>query len=277
MKAKWFLETDVFSENLKRLHEEVVRQGMDLKIASYVPYEDDKGYKGLFDRDDCVIYYGSLNFAAQVARETPWVPGVFYNRPAYECRSYYPALAKFLLNSNYLMIPYGDMLRQKDFLYQCVGIEDTIFVRPDRSDKVFTGKMIYKEWFEKDVDYLGFYGTKASDLCVIAEPRNVAHEWRFVVADGKVITGSQYVTDGKPGAKPEYDPKAWELAQEVADTKYNPDRLWCVDICRTKQGNYYLLEIGAFSCAGWYYCDLEVIVREASRIALEMWREVNEP
>ena len=121
MKANWLLETDVFSESLTRLVEEIKRQGMEVKIASYIPYEDQHGYLGLFDKDDCVIYYGSLNFAAQVKREAPWVPGVYYNKPAYECSHYYPALSKHLLNSDYIMIPYGDIIRLREFLLKTVG------------------------------------------------------------------------------------------------------------------------------------------------------------
>jgi len=63
-------------------------------------------------------------------------------------------------------------------------------------------------------------------------------------------------------------------ACEVAG-KYSPDRAWCVDVCRTRAGNYYLLEIGCFSCAGLYECDLSAVVSEVSRVSLKEWENLH--
>ncbi len=273
MKPKWFLETDVFHENLSRLIEEIQRQGMEAKVASYV--SEKETYLDLFDKDDCVIYYGSLNFAAQVRREAPWVPGVYYNKHAYECARYYPALAKYdLLNRDYVMIPYGDLIRQRDFLIKMVGCQGCCFIRPNTGSKLFTGKVVCSEDWEKDVNYLGFYGAEPHEICVVAPPFNVEAEWRFVAVEGKIITGSQYRFANRTDVKPWFTPEALALAQSVAASGYDPDPAWCIDVCRTRMGSYRLLEIGCFSCAGLYDCDLSVIVSEVSRVALKEWEDL---
>jgi hypothetical protein len=58
--------------------------------------------------------------------------------------------------------------------------------------------------------------------------------------------------------------------------EYNPDRAWTLDICMTEHGNFYVLEVGCFSCAGLYAMNFETVVREISRIALEDWKEIYE-
>jgi hypothetical protein len=275
VRASWLLETDVFGEHLDRLVAEIKRQGMRVEIASYLGTHDSRTYLDLFDKDDCVVYYGSLNFAAQVQRQAPWVPGVYHNKPAYDCSRYYPALVKYdLLNSNYVMLPYGDIKRQKDFLLDEIGSCRCVFIRPCTGSKVFTGKLICDTHFDKDVDYLGYYGISDSEMCVIARPYLVEAEWRFVAAKGRIIAGSQYRADFKSDVKADYPQEAFALARCVAESEYDPDPVWCIDICRTKSRNYYLLEIGCFSCAGLYACDLEPIVREVSVTAVEKWQEV---
>jgi hypothetical protein len=154
MNVKWLLETDVFQEGTVRLEEEIKRQGMEVKVAAYRPFDNSKGYLDLFDKDDCVVFYGSLN---------------------------------------------------------------------------------------------------------------------FVVAEDRVITGSPY----KKGRMDPPTPEAVALAEKVAKAGYQPDPVWCVDVCRTSMDKYYVVEIGCFSCAGLYECDLDKIVREVSAIALRDWMDIN--
>jgi hypothetical protein len=275
VQTSWLLETDVFHENLKLLVAEIKRQGMRVEMACY--HRTDH-YLSLFHQDDCVVFYGSLNFAEIVRREAPWIPGVYYNKTAYDCSRYYPDLAQYsLLNADYVMLPYDDIIRRKDFLLNAVGEQGCVFIRPCSGSKLFTGTLICAETFDKDVGYLSNYGTSSSDMCIIAPPKNVEAEWRFIVVEDCVITGSQYRANNKTDVQPTYPIEALALAKKVAASGYAPDTAWCIDICRTTVGNYYLLEIGCFSCAGLYACDLEIVVREVSAAALRDWQQVNTP
>jgi hypothetical protein len=271
MKVKWLLGKGTFQENIHLIAEEIQRQGMEYKIVDYMPFNDDVNFDE-YDENDCVVFYGSIGHANLIRRKSKWIPGVFYNQKAYDCRNYYPALGQYLLNSNYLMLPFGELLRQKDFLYEKLGIDDVVFMRPDYGGKSFTGTLVYKETYEKFLDTIGFGQLEAGALIVVAEPRNLIGEWRFIVVDGKVVTGSQYRSDVGIKYKAEWPSEAILLAQKIANS-YSPDKAWVVDICQTKEGNFYLLEIGCFSCAGIYLCDREIIIREISKIALKEWEE----
>lgn len=242
---------------------------MKAVIASQSEIRAGASYLDCFAPGNCVIYYGSLEFGERVRRESSWIPGVIHNRKAYRCRNYYPKLGKWLLAEEYAFIPYGDLPRIKDSLFEKYGEADCIFIRPDSGSKPFTGQLLELERFDKDYQNLGFYQLEPETLCVVSPPRNVENEWRFISVDRKIITGSQYRNGEKLYRLRCNEGPAFELAQEIANAGYDPDRVYCIDICQTKNGNYYLLEIGCFSCAGLYTCNKETIVKEVSRIALE--------
>lgn len=269
MNVTWFLEHDWNDPTYPALVKEIEKQGYNLIRAS----QFENCYE-LFDKEDCVIYYGTLNFASEVRRKAKWIPGPYYHPTAYDCIHYYPKLGKYLLNSQYIMVPWGDLRRQKDFIYDTLAEEDTIFLRPNTGLKLFTGKLIYRELFDNDLNLLGYKDPDPHDLVIAAPPRMVMNEWRFVVADKEVITGSQYKFMQQSILRKNEDENAFNLAQEIAREDFQPAPVWIIDICQTKTGNYYLLEVGCFSCAGLYACDLAVIVDKVSKTALKEWKDL---
>jgi hypothetical protein len=272
VQVQWLIESDVFD---KPLAEEVRRQGFPIQSCNYVPYKSGESYLKSFESHSCVIFRGSLEFSDQVRKEATWVPGVYYNKEKYFCSRYYPFLRNLLLAEEYIMLPYGDLKAKEDFIFDCVGADNAVFIRPDSGHKRFAGKLLYRENFQKDIDYLGFYEVQPWEICVLSRPRNILNEWRFVVVGCKVISGGLYRSDGKKDERSSYTQKALDLAQ-LSARMYQPDRVFIVDICNTVADNYYVLEIGCFSCAGLYQqSNLPLIVSSVSRIALEEWSEIN--
>lgn len=275
MKPKWLIQ-QYHADKLTSLIEALDRQGIEWKMVKHQhSLSHDKSYLKLFDEDDCVIFFGCLEFAKMLQKEAKWIPGVYYNIPAFECVGYYPALGKYLLNQNYIMIPYGDMMRQKEFLFERVGQDRTIFVRPDRGNKPFTGKLIYKEHFAKDIDLLGYSQLDPSSLMIVAEPVNITGEWRFVACEKKIIAGSQYRRNGLIWIEGTWPQEAFDLASEVANA-YNPDPVWCIDVCSTSSGEFRIVEVGCFSCAGLYDANRDHVVEHVSAAALREWESYRE-
>lgn len=278
MRAKWLLETTVFEQNAdNKMIELLDKKGMECKLA-HGAHEiwGVKTYLDLFGPQDCVVVRGSIEFCGEVRRESPWVPGVYMTMDNYDCTNYYPIFGDRLLNQDYTMIPYGDLRRKKYWLFETLGEQDALFIRPNRGAKIFKGQVIYKERFEKDLKQLGFYDVPDRELCVVARPQNLVSEVRCVVVDGKVITGSKYIENGKlvPNAEP-IDFTWLCLAQSCVDyaPTYRPDRAWCLDLCQTKDGRIRILEVGAFSCAGLYGCDVDTIIDAVSLTAEQEWEE----
>ena len=273
MKTNWILENNVFEEEfVDKMIDEICNQNMSVTITNYSSYYSAEDFSDYYDENECVICYGSLNFIKNVRNKAPWIPGHYCTLENYSCTHYYPAFADYLLTDRYVMLPFGELNRQKNFLYETLGNNDCIFIRPNRGDKIFTGTVVKKENWEKDIDLLGFYDVEPYDLCVVSEPRNIEREWRLVVADSKIITGSEY----SPEQKEEIPQKVIDLGNEICAIDYKPDSVWTMDICKLKDGDFKLLEIGSFSCSGLYRCDVEIIVKEVSKIAEREWKDIFE-
>ncbi len=278
MKPHWLLEKDVFRENLDRMVAEIHRQGMICKVVDYVPFSGGRDYLGSFNEHDCVVFYGCIQFARQIQREAKWIPSLYATFKNYDCSVYYPALGSTLLARNYVMLPFGDLPRQKEFLFRTVGRDDQVFLRPCASDKIFTGQVVCKEKFDYALTRLSMETIEPNEMVVAAEPQDITHEYRFVIVNGRAVTGTQSHENRElevvPLAQSKFGAVAMELAQQVAEGPYRPDAAWCLDVCIV-DGKAFVLEVGAFSCAGLYDCEMDKVVEAVSAAAMKDWEDVN--
>jgi hypothetical protein len=109
---------------------------------------------------------------------------------------------------------------------------------------------------------MGFFDTNPNTISVISSCKTILKEWRFVVYKGEIVTGSLYHDFSKtdePLSLPCEDEGALEYAKEMAKL-YSPEDMWILDICSVRGGEYKIMEIGCFSFAGLYGCDLGKVV-----------------
>lgn len=261
---RWLVETGVFDDTEPRLIKKLKELDIEVHTTGYIPHskEAPEQVKALHSGID-LIYYGSLNFAQQVDREE-FVPGVFGPIEKFNCDHYYPAFGDNLLNADYTMLPYGDLLRRKDSLYQMHASDPSsnscIFMRPVSGLKEFTGVPVHYNKFEDAVQLAGFYDVTPNTMCVVSSSKKIFKEWRFVVANKEIVTGSLY-REGNLHDEVETfeDDPAWIYAQEMSEL-YNPSGAWVLDICELEDGTLKVLECGCVSFAGLYACDLEKFI-----------------
>lgn len=272
--VKWLLERDVFHEDLDPIKEAIASAGMEYKEVRYIPLGADNNFHDYFPGDACVIAYGSINFTTAVAREANWVPGVWGNRKHLECTYYYPKLGKFLLNSDYIMLPYGELLRQKNFLYDSLEpyLGTNLFVRPSSPLKTFTGQLVSRLRYEEDVKRLGFYDVNPEDVVIVSMAKAIDTEWRMVIIDGNVVAGSQYKEMGLTQIREESPIDVWDFAQKVAD-EYRIDDAYVIDVGLGTKG-LRLIEVNSFSSSGWYLADKPAIVQAAAKLAVKQHEDI---
>jgi len=275
--VKWLLERDVFDEDLNPIIEAIKQQGFEHEIITYIPFEG--GSYDQFADDDCVICYGSLNWVRQMTRQKTWV-GIWLNLPNFECTKYYAHFGKYLLNSDYMMMPLSELNRRHLEIAKIYGRD--YFVRPSTGFKSFTGQVVNSADWKRSADWINEFGSP-EEMVVVSSVKEICSEYRFLVADKEVIAGSRYKLNGN--SEPErYDPNihypdAIEVAQQIAAEKWEPDRLYVIDIgayWKHDELFFRLIEINSFSSSGWYDCDPTLPVQEASRIVLEEWKDVHD-
>jgi hypothetical protein len=176
-----------------------------------------------------------------------------------------------LLQRCYGFYPFAELLRLEDFLFQVYGRDGKLFVRPDENSKSFTGEVVSRDRFAAWLALVA-EETPGHELCVVSRPEAIKAEWRFIVADGEAVAGSQYRAGGGVDVRPSYPPAAARFAERVA-AAWSPHPMFCVDVASAAGGDYRLVEIGSVNCAGFYLCDLHAAVAAIHRIAEREWGE----
>ena len=275
MDVKWIVENHVFAEEIDHIVAEIKKQGMDVEEIRYEPFESGD-YSRFGSKEDCIVFLGSLQLGRQLRCEMKWIPGVWCDLPFFDCAHYYAYLGKYLLNQDYMLLPQAEIKRRKDEIYQHFAgraePDSVIFIRPTSGFKTFSGKIFEYQYFDKEWEWVEENNTPSS-LVVITSAAKIGGEWRFMVADKEIVGATRYKNNGEyaPGSgAPE---EAFRLAEEIAAfeaTGWEPEPMWVVDIAESGE-EYYLIEINAFSCSGWYEMDVEPVIKVASELALQEW------
>ncbi|KKN26708.1 hypothetical protein LCGC14_0871880 [marine sediment metagenome] len=286
MDIKWIVEHDVFDEDLEPLIAEIKRQGMEVEQIKYIPFES--GSYNNFPDDACVIFHGSLNLGRQLQRQKPWIPGSFCTLDNFKCSKYYAHYGKYLINQRYVMLPLAELKRRKEELFhrfdpqfEHLPGDPQVFVRPNTGFKTFTGQVLSESNFNKDYEWFEEFAAPDS-LVVVSRVQRIVREWRFIIADRKIIAASRYKPDVEHVvyrnalSGETMDNEARLVAERIAKEEWQPDPIYVVDIAKNGFDTYGLMEINSFSCSGFYACPVEPIVREASKLALKEWQESRE-
>lgn len=284
LKMIWLIEE--YDDYVKELVEEIENQGHQVDFVNYYKMQQDANYTGVgmpkgcgnWPAEENVLFYGSIQTADWVSKNRPWIPGVWYTKENYKCSTYYAYLGKHLLNQEYMFLPRAEVKRCSEKLFEANG--GSLFIRPDAGAKSFGGKAFHQETFEKDWGWVEQF-TEPTSLCVVSDPKNIEEEWRFIVAGEDVLTGSQYKVKGSAEIVAHYPLGAlWKCREVLTDAiavGFTPDPMYTIDICRTADGEFHLLEINCFCCSGLYACNLEAIVARASLIAKQEHKEYDKP
>lgn len=290
-KINWIIDKYLFDEYEDRLATAIKNSG-----ASVFFYDDicGKSFKewisDKFTENDIVIFHGSLQHGKQLTH-LPIYPGVFMTIDNYECYKYYGYYGDNLLNSKYMMMGLNDVVRRKwEIMHTlvpsrgyCYRPDNTFFIRPSNGYKSFAGQTMVWGKIEEEVNtLLNSYGGGVIDsetLVLLSNTQELLEEYRFMVIDGEVVTGTLYLDENNMGTyKPYYDKvctnvDAINFAIEMSKI-HQPDNAFTIDVCKTKTGEYKLLEINSFNCASMYGADYDKIVEATNRLAIKEYEDL---
>jgi hypothetical protein len=205
MRPVWLIEAGVYGAEADPLLEEVRRQGMAAELVPFRTVLKEKTLvvgRPLAD-GDCVIGYGTFPFARQIQLHRRWLPGAWCAPENLDCTRYFAYFGKFLLNQQYAILPGVEAVRQQDWLFGVFGRDDVVFARPTGCNKLFTGRCIARDDFTAALAPARY---DPATLVVVAAPKEIAREWRLVVAEDQVIAASQYSQEGSRSVAPNCPP-----------------------------------------------------------------------
>lgn len=292
MKPQWIIENNVFQDGTsERMGEIAKSRGMKvLHVDSDWVHGRKFGGSNFIHAHECAVFYGSMNMARKLLRENAWTPTAWFNLKTLACTDYYANWGQYLLQQDYLMMPWAEMKRKKEFLYAKMSdrhpyAPEKIFLRPNSNTKLFTGTVLERDEFEHFIKMTDeCYTPDPETLVIVARVQDISDEWRFIVSEGKVLTGSYYGKNSDGAAisinidnyENRQEVAARNLALKIAKEQWQPDIIYALDICAIRSGgpsnkmfgpSCKLLEIGSVNTAAMYGCNLEIVVDKVSELA----------
>jgi hypothetical protein len=255
MKITWILERLVFGDSHDRL-----ARTLSEKNIRVVDWNDEwietKNYPDL--SNELVLFHGSLSNADFIFKSKLWSPGAFCNTEMFECLSWYEQVSKWIVQQDWSYTTVEELVNNPN-IYTSKIKGEKLFVRPNSPLKPFSGRVLNKDNVSlKSLDF-GYYYDDPKEKVIISSQSNIGQEWRFVICNSKVVTGSSYTADNRVATDDEWKGKPLELATEIASAIDPPEDVYVMDICSTDKG-LKLLELNPFSGADLYNCDRESIV-----------------
>ncbi|MCE9555903.1 MAG: ATP-grasp domain-containing protein [Planctomycetes bacterium] len=271
MRPTWLIEADVYKHEAVALIDEIKRQGM---VAELVPYQSLRkgstlvvGSRQLIS-DECVIGYGTFPFAQQILLHHRWLPGAWCSVKNLDCAAYFAYFGQFLLNQHYTILPGVEAIRQRDWLFNTFGRDDQVFARPTSCHKLFVGRCIDRQSFATALAPTRY---DPSTLVVISAPQPIAREWRLVVIDNQIVSGSQYAVNGNRAITTDCPSEVYDFAESMlTEIQWRPDPAFMLDVCESA-GRLCLVELNSFSGSWIYQCELPKVVSAASELAERTW------
>jgi hypothetical protein len=281
----WIIQSAAFpdSDVVERLSLAAEEVGGKVHFVPYKPFMSHTMFADTLPTisdDSPVIVHGCIAFVKACQRSIPNAPVAWADWHELCCTHYYPQYGKYLVQQRWCMMPFGSLGRQSLWLYNTLAInpnDPQLFFRPNENTKRFAGQVVaineFENWYRATAHY-----TAPDDLVVISRTSKLQREWRLVIHEQKVVTGSCYLDEGVLQQLPRQGypmPVKW-YAEEVAH-HWSPHRMYVMDIAEVDVGNQFpdlrLLEIGSFNCAGLYGADVHAVAQAAHDAAIAYWNE----
>ena len=285
-KVNWVVDKYLFDEYEDRLATAIKNSGSNVYFYDDLCGKTFKEYiTGKFTDKDIVVFHGSLQHGMQLSH-LPIYPGTFMTIQNYECYKYYGYYGNLLLNEDYMMMGLNDVLRNKEKIFTYFdrySQKKKVFIRPSDGFKSFAGQLLSYDNFDEEFNVLiqSYGGIDMESVVLISGLQNILEEYRFVIVDGKVISGTTYFDSENVGTfNPHYDKicideDAIKFANSVVKL-YQPDKAFTIDVCKTdiEGDEYKLLEIGSFNCASMYGNDYDAIVKSINDLSIKEYDDL---
>lgn len=185
---------------------------------------------------------------------TPWL---FFDEQNYSVSRWLPNIDHSIpvLNRSGIFVPFGELKCLPKALLESLGGElNSVFIKPDKGHKAFTGHSIPVSHWPPE------YGKGGIDssidhhiLCFLSKDRRLEeYEWRFWIVNRTIAAYSPYSwrDHSLPWIKAPENVIA--VAEQMASNPWQPDLSYVVDVVVDEEGVAFVNEINAASTSGVY-------------------------
>lgn len=275
-KVHWVLEKNLLKRNRERgisqLDKAVIATGHNLHIINYNITERSFDEWPAIPNFEPVIFHGPIGAFRVFSRDAAnlgWHPIGYCNFDQLSYTEFSSHVLDDLLNKSHHYMTWGAFEQQiREDPNGYFDKNKSVFIRPNKVTKTFPATVLNIHNYNIELRTIGYYmAVPDSTLIVVCPSKILDKEYRIIIGNKKVITGSQYSNGSKSEISSIVPDDILELADKVSKLDWQPDIVYTCDI------GYELgidipkiIEFNSFSCAGLYACDLEKAVREISEI-----------
>lgn len=250
----WIIENDAFANG------DILLPALKKLNKSYKLWNDEfwntKEYES-FSKNS--IFHGSLGNASKIKNANFFNPGALCDEEKFSYSYIFQNYKDFVLTQNVIFTTINDLMNDKSILKSITQKSTQIFARPNSPLKEFSGRILDSgNLTPAHFDY-GFYHSNMNLKIVLSEYKSIEKEYRFVCVNSKIITGCEYLAEGRKGVVSALNSESWSFAQKIADLQKQTDFAYIIDICQS-EGKFFLVEMNPFSGADLYCCDAEKII-----------------
>lgn len=217
--------------------------------------------------DGPVIFYGSTKLVERVAKHNRWNPGVYYTPERFSFEAFRAGYGDRLLNSDSEILTLGEFFDRHDPTTNQTPSE--LFIRPAEDMKTFVGGVRTHVEAACLLDHTTKSRATRETRVQVAPVKTIVHEWRTIIVDGRVITGSHYRSHGQQMNRGNYGtlPERVIAFSGAMAKMYQPAPVFVLDVGELTDGSLRVVECNTFNCSGLYWSDFYVIAREVTEFA----------
>lgn len=247
-RASWLLVGESFFN--QKIFSTIRCSGREARLVSIR-----EAWDTLYDPNPNRIICGPTGVVAKLS--TKYGFKNWYNEEGLSCSQYYGHWGDYMYNSNYVMYSFGEILRQRETLFQHFQSgRKQIYLRPNHPNRPFVGGL----YTDSDLLDLIHHVDKGT-MCLISSPKLLPQTFRFVVKDKTALTGCVVY----PTQKALYNTKVMEFVEEVAKVRYKElPSIYAMDVT-TRCGKYKVVGLNSINTIPWSLCDSARIIEECSK------------
>jgi len=266
MKTKWIIQKNIFTEDVENIIKALKELELPYELIDVIPFSET--LPDIPHYDGPVVAYGSTTLMRLADKNWIW-----YDDNTFKPSHWGQLLGYHYMNHGAKIMPLRDVLDNRKHNWT----HGERFIRPNSDFKLFSGAIFrngdFKDWYDrvKSLIESGTYVTLTLDTSVsVAEIVYIRAEYRFFIADRRIVGASQYIKNGKLDRSVDIDWNACLLAHDTANRGWQLAPAYVVDIADTAEG-YKIIEFNNFNSSGFYECNIKDIILGASNLALKEW------
>lgn len=253
---------DGFIEALHRLKVDYTRVQLLPFVDKIIPEDFDKNTTPIEDAPSAIIDESLALFPSgstklsRIAKQRGWKGAMMNDNMQFD--KWKEGVGENLLNHGAITCTVEQVLEHVD------NIPQELFTRPCHDNKAYSGRTHTKDNFIYWAKEISKVDPSEEDPqstllnrttpIIFGQYHKILAEYRFMVVDGQVVTGSIY----KLGSRVIYDSAyvnddALAYAQRMVK-QWQPARAFVIDVCETPKG-YKVVEYNCINCSGFYACD----------------------